>query len=242
MKLYIDHFFKVLNQSDFEEAKALVKYIPCSEHKIVRSDDDSWEGIYFLSKCGTYIELLKESDRRIVNQLGLSFSNTDEKEGLFDFLKINTNLSWSCQPRNDSSGKPWFKSIILNTDKEVFIWGMEYEGEHIERRKKMGKNPSNIIESIDALETNVPSDLFEKLPEYLIWTHQKTQTSHEQTTFSIPKKDLAPFTLIVNNSFKSNHLFSINLTLSTDDPISGPEAKCFVCKQSGRNLQIYFRK
>ena len=102
--LVFDHLYFATNEEEFEEIKQIFLRLTCASHQVVKSDNDSWEGVYVMTRGQHYFEFLK--DRR-VNGMGLcqkAFVPLSQDGGniVHDF----PNLPWKTFERMPTSLRP----------------------------------------------------------------------------------------------------------------------------------------
>lgn len=205
--LNLDHFYIMLSPEQFTELKTLNKKVSGFKHSIINTKNDSWEGCYWYSNSGEYIEFMQPKVGAFEG-LGLALSTTgtiytDIRELKDEFKK----LPWEDGTRVWPDKTKWFTWLALKTKKNteklnifINIWAMFYHPRY-HQYKGLTKGPvTKAIDRITQLDVFMNPELKEIILYHLKWTPAVIKSSKDKMSITITNKQHSPF--VINISFK----------------------------------------
>ncbi len=132
--LALDHFYFGLTEKQFQDLKTIFTPLNGIDHSVKKSGDDTWEGLYFRTRIGSYIEFLRDSR---IDSFGLAISGF--KSQYINPMLIREEFPtypWQTGERFWENGTPWFDWLSqVDTSAETihyfYTWIMKYHSSHI---------------------------------------------------------------------------------------------------------------
>lgn len=207
--LCLDHFYIMLAPEQFTEIKKLKDKVPGFKHSVVQTESESWEGCYWSTNSGEYIEFMQPKIGSYEG-LGIAFSTrspiyADVRELKNEFKK----LPWEDGTRVWPDKTKWFTWLALKAKKTegklnsfINVWAMFYHPRY-HQYKTIDKKPvTNALDRIVQLDLIVSPKLKELISYHLRWTPAVVTTSANKMTITISNRQFTPFT--INITFKSS--------------------------------------
>ena len=194
--LKLDHIYVVPSHETFDELIELgVRNPSLLIHKTVISGSQSWEGVYFKSSDGVYIEFCRPDNELGRYRMGLALSQYgQENYSIRQLHLMDTGQEYI--PRYDKDGAPWFEALSFDhfETSPFYIWLMEYKG--VYKKTDDRRHPLQTISQI-VIEHN--QDLTKQC-QNLQWKYQiplQRQTQSYAFTFPTQRNET---TLILKES------------------------------------------
>jgi len=115
--LCLDHFYIMLAPEQFNELIKLQKTIAGFKHSVVKTKTESWEGCYWRTNSGDYIEFMKPVVGKIEG-MGVAFSaRSPIYADVRDLKKDFKKLPWLTGTRVWPDKSKWFTWLALKSKK-----------------------------------------------------------------------------------------------------------------------------
>lgn len=197
----------MLTTEQFTEIKKLKDKIPGFSHSVVKTQSESWEGCYWGTNSGEYIEFMQPKVGSYEG-LGLAFSTrspiyADIRELKDQFKK----LPWEDGTRVWPDKTKWFTWLALKSKKSaanlnsfISVWAMFYYPRYHQYKTIKKKPVTNALDRMVQLDLLVNPELKELIIYHLRWTPAVITVSGNKMKIVIPSRQFTPFT--INITFK----------------------------------------
>ena len=218
--LVLDHFYFGLKEKEFQDLKNIFASLNGVEHSVVKSGEDSWEGIYVYTRIGSYIEFSRE---RNLENFSLAVSATQAH--LFNPTSIREeypHLPWKSLHRISEKGEPWFDALWLpykNNEKEkrFYPWLMHYYPRHFIYENKPRPR---LIDSTCRVEIACHPSMIELIQAQEFWLPGRFSLNHDNKTGTLFIRDRdateLEFFLIFDESVPGFQLRNMQLWLARE--------------------------
>ena len=200
--LCLDHFYITLSPEQFSELKKINEKVPGFSHQLVKTKTESWEGCYWKTNSGEYIEFIQP----IVGSyegLGIAFST---KSPIYTNVRKLKNefkaLPWNVGTRIWPDKSKWFTWLTLKSKKSakkfnsfINIWAMFYHPRYNQYKDLTKKPVTNALDRVTQLDVFMNPELKDFIIYHLRWTPAVIKSTANKMKISIPNREFAPFTI-----------------------------------------------
>tara|TARA_B100000749_G_scaffold280259_1_gene275655 strand:+ start:19944 stop:20642 length:699 start_codon:yes stop_codon:yes gene_type:complete len=171
MNLQLDHFYFALDDETFDQAREFFCQFPFTESYSVQAKHGSWEGIYpFQRDRSAYPEFVRASSDKIAGCIGMCFGNLDETSIHEKLVAHRKELGWIRKERFREDGSKYFiSSIPSKQGSEVYFWGIEWQGNYVEKRENWGADSGNPLIRVKQINLTLSSETMDLIEEYRDW-------------------------------------------------------------------------
>lgn len=209
-KLYLDHFYRVVSEKAFEEAKEFLSVFPDSEHRKSDTNTGTWEGVYLMAADGTYLEIIKEDAYWKDAFVSMCTSQFGDELDLHASLCASFKDEFLLSKVNRPNGDPWIHTTMLERpDHQLFFYCLEYQGDERQKRKEKGKHPGNWLQSFDSLDCFVSSKQFSLIPSSVSWFASDCQVTGDSITLKIPRMSSDEFLMNLKKTASEKRGFKV---------------------------------
>ena len=181
--LVLDHLYFGATDEEFEEFKLIFSGFECADQQVVKTDTESWEGLYITTRGQNYFEVLRE--RRVagigIAERAFGPLSQNATDITYDF----PDLPWQRFERS-IGGKPWFDAVscdnYLDISTPFNVWAMRV---HQRESGRVVKLPKFEIDRICNVEFSAHLDLLERIKLNSSWLNAKSSFSSDLVTLDI---------------------------------------------------------
>jgi hypothetical protein len=215
-KLFLDHLYCTLPTAAFAELQSFFKPILSTDSYWVETGHGKWHGIYAFPVKGGFLEFLEESARDSKATHGIAFSQHGEESSLDQFLETRIQAkNWTHVDRRKPDGSLWYKSSFLEKqDPQLFLWGMDYFGEHGRTIRQKGELSANPLVALKKVAFRLMKPLFEKSASLLEGWATLTHKGTDKTEFVISQKGFTDLLLVLTPSEIPDPAFEIEIEVT----------------------------
>lgn len=207
--LCLDHFYIMVSPEQFSELKKLKNKVSGFSHSKMVTKDESWEGCYWGTNSGEYIEFMQPKVGSYEG-LGVALSTrspiyADVRELKNEFKK----LPWDEGTRVWPDKTKWFTWLALKSKKSakkinsfISIWSMFYHPRYHQYKDTLKKPVPNVVDRIIQLDVVMNPELRDLIIYHLRWTPAVIKSASTKMSISIPNRQFVPF--IININFKKS--------------------------------------
>lgn len=231
--LCMDHIYAGVDDDAFLPLAQWIENIPGGKHDLVKSGDQSWEGIYVGTRTNAYFEMLRKRESG-----GIGFAFSAVKPSALDGREIVNefpDLNWKKGSRVTAEGKPWFDwfSLCDYEDMEPFppcnVWLMHY---HMNHYDWPARRPKTIFDAITEMAVVGCQEMRQEIARVIPWTPIRIEEGADENIYYLPDRDeselrvrvrFEDFKLEVGNEFRFKHIeFRLAPDASTPPPPPSP--------------------
>jgi hypothetical protein len=226
--LILDHIYFSVSDMEFLELKSILSKLECVVHDIVKSDGESWEGLYLFTRGFNYLEFVREyrADAMGICQKPYGTLYQDSAHILNDFPE----LSWKTFSRT-ADGKPWFTSYSLEDiqdPKTLFnTWVMKYYQHDSGNLLKLKKFE---IERVCRIEVSANLELFETIKKNSSWMNAQIEFNKKKASYKFQTYFSDDYELVIFLDEMTKGLRFENATFQLKDSIPAAESMLKVFK------------
>lgn len=196
--LCLDHSYINLQSEAFDQLLPLSSRLRGVDHVKTVSGNESWEGIYLLSRTGAYFEILREYREGAIG-IGIS----PMRPYYVDASKITEaypELSWKKGTRTFKDGQAWFdwfSTIDFTTVTDTIFdpWVMKYHLSH--RDSGVASSRPLSIDRFRKLNLELGSSHVSFLRRTSSWLPGVKSFADDEITFTIPDREGSSYQIAI---------------------------------------------
>lgn len=187
--LALDHFYVAMDLKSVRTLSVMTKKLRGCTHKLVKSGDDTWEGVYLHSRTGAYFELVHAK-----STVACGLAMSARLVQYCDIRKIRRQfpkLKWLLGHRIFKKNQPWFDylSIKNKNNSGMYAWLMHYHFFHRPRRTFYGLSVDRFVKLKLILGKNNLNDL----KTHIAWVPKQKIYSSSKVKIIIPDREFSEF-------------------------------------------------